>query len=165
MRVVRQGGSIRLQDRVGPYWALGLFLLAGGILGLAFPLGLANDAAQLKSWERLASAGIGLGVCTGAIWWLARNPRSDIEVDLTRRNLRIVRLGITGRQVRQLPFDQLQNVELEQGSDSDGDPIWRPVVRLRSGGLLLLSELWSHDEAEVRRAAGTVADACRLPLT
>ena len=162
LRIIRDGGVIRLTDRVGPYWALGLFLLAGGLLGLAFPLGLASDAARLEPWERAASMVIGVGVSAGALWWLSRNPRTQVTLDLSRRSLLLVRVGVTGRWVRQHSFDQLEQVELERGADSDGDPIWRPRVRLRDGGVLLLSQLWSHEEAEVRRDLGAVAQACRL---
>ena len=162
LRIIRDGGVIRLTDRVGPYWALGLFLLAGGLLGLAFPLGLASDAARLEPWERAASMVIGVGVSAGALWWLARNPRTQVTLDLSRRSLLLVRVGITGWWVRQHSFDQLERVELERGADSDGDAVWRPRVRLRDGGVLLLSQLWSHEEAEVRRDLGAVAQACRL---
>ncbi|HZN99360.1 MAG TPA: hypothetical protein VFB61_16675 [Gemmatimonadales bacterium] len=162
LRIIRDGGVIRLTDRVGPYWALGLFLLAGGLLGLAFPLGLASDAARLEPWERAASMVIGVAVSAGALWWLARNPRTQVTLDLSRRSLLLVRVGITGWRVRQHSFDQLERVELERGADSDGDPIWRPRVRLRNGGVLLLSQLWSHEEAEVRRDLGAVAQACRV---
>jgi hypothetical protein len=105
---------------------------------------------------------IGVAVCAGALWWLARNPRTQVTLDLSRRSLRLVQVGITGWRVRQHPFDHLERVELERGADSDGDPVWRPRVRLREGGVLLLSQLWSHEEAEVRRDLGSVAQACRL---
>jgi len=162
LRIIRDGGVIRLTDRVGPYWALGLFLLAGGLLGLAFPLGLASDAARLEPWERAASMVIGVAVSAGALWWLARNPRTQVTLDLSRRSLLLVRVGITGWRVRQHSFDQLERVELERGADSDGDPIWRPRMRRRDGEVLLLSQLWSHEEAEVRRDLGAVAQACRV---
>jgi hypothetical protein len=131
-------------------------------MGFAFPLGLARDAARLEPWERAASMVIGVAVCAGAFWWLARNPRTQVTLDLSRRSLRLVRVGITGWRVRQHSFDQLERVELERGADSDGDPIWRPRVRLRAGGVLQLSQLWMHEEAEVRRDLGAVAQACRL---
>jgi hypothetical protein len=165
MRIIREGGQITLRDRVAPYWALGLFLLAGGLLAIAMALGLATNANELKPWERLSSLGIGVGVTAGALWWLAQNPATEVRLDLTRRLLTLVRLGVTGRRERQLSFDELTAVELVQGKDSDGDPIWRPGARLGTGELVLLSQLWSHDEPAVRAGAGAVADSCRLPFT
>jgi hypothetical protein len=165
MRITREGGLITLRDQVGPYWFLGFFLLSGGVLGIAAPLGLANNAGDLEPWERLTSLAIGLGVSAGALWWLAKNPGTRLELDLTRRLLTLVRFGLLGRQVRRLSFTELAAVELVQGKDSDGDPIWRPAARLQSGELVLLSELWSHDKQGVLAGAAAVADSCRLPFT
>ena len=81
-----------------------MFLLAGGLLAIAMPLGLATDTGDLEPWERLASIGVGIGVSAGALWWLARSPATQVQVDLTRRRLRLVRLGLSGRQVRELSF-------------------------------------------------------------
>lgn len=165
MKITRHGGRIWMRDRVAPYWVLGLFLLAGGLIGIAMPLGLATNAGELESWERVTSLGVGVGVCAGALWWLARNPATEVQLDLTRRSFRLVRWGILGRQVRQVAFDQLESVQLEEGKDTDGDQIWRPVVRLRGGEVVRLSKLWSHDEAAVRAAAAAFAEPCRLPVS
>jgi hypothetical protein len=163
VRIKRDGGQITIRDQPAPFWALGLFLLSGGLVAVAMPLGLATNAKDLEPWERLASIGIGLGVSTGALWWLARSPASQVQLDLTRRRLRLVRSGLSGRLVRQLSFDELSNVEVEEGSDNEGGLVWRPALRLRSGELVLLSELWSRDQAGVRAGMAVVAEACRLP--
>jgi hypothetical protein len=165
MRITREGGLIIVRDQTGPYWFLVLFLLSGGALGIAAPLGLANNAGQLEPWERLTSLAIGIGVSLGALWWMAQNPSTRLELDLTRRLLTLVRLGVNGREVRQFSFNELAAVELVQGKDSDGDPIWRPAARLQSGELVLLSELWSHDKEGVLAGVAAVADSCRLPFS
>jgi hypothetical protein len=165
VRIKRIGGHISIRDRVGPFWALGLFLLAGGLMAIAMPLGLAANAGDLQPWERLASVAIGLGVSAGALWWLGRSPGTQMQLDLTHRRLQLVRLGLSGRQVRWLSFDDLERVEVEQGTDSEGGAVWRPAVRLRSGQPVLLSELWSHGRAEVEEVVSVVAEACRLPST
>ena len=163
MRIKRNSGQITIRDRPAPFWGLGLFLLAGGLMAVAMPLGLATNAGDLEPWERLASIGIGIGVSTGALWWLARSPATQVQIDLTRRRLRLVRFGLSGRRVRQLSFADLASVEVEQGTDDEGGLIWRPAVRLRNGALVRLSELWSHDQAAVETGAGVVAEACGLP--
>jgi hypothetical protein len=99
----------------------------------------------------------------GALLWLARSPATQVQLDLTRRRVRLVRLGLGGRHVRQLSFEELESAEIEQGTDSEGGTVWRPAVRLRSGGLVLLSELWSHDQAGVQESVAVLAEACRLP--
>jgi hypothetical protein len=163
MRIWREGGVISMRDRAAPFWLLGLFLLAGGIMGIAMPLGLANNAGDLEPWERLTSLLIGMGVSGGALWWLAQNPSTMIRLDLTRCTVTLVRWGILGRQERQLRFDHLECVDVEQGKDSDGDPIWRPLVRVRDGETLRLSELWEHDERGVRASLAVFAESCGLP--
>jgi hypothetical protein len=129
---------------------------------VAMPFGLATNAGALEPWERLASIGLGAGVSAGALWWLARNPATQVQLDLTQRRLRLVRIGLSGRLVRQFSFDDLASAEVEQGTDDEGGLIWRPAVRLRSGEKVLLSELWSHDRAEVEEGRAVVVQACGL---
>jgi hypothetical protein len=159
VRIKRDPGRITIRDRPGPFWALGLFLLAGGLLAVAMSLGLATNAGDLEPWERLVSIALGLGVSTGALWWLARSPASLVEVDLTRRRFRLLRVGLRGRMVRQFSFDDLAGIEIEQGTDDEGGRVWRPTARLRSGELVRLSELWSHDQAEVAEGTAILAAA------
>jgi hypothetical protein len=128
------------------------------------PLGLATNASDLKPWERLGSVAVGLGVAAGALWWLARNPATRAELDLTRRRLRLVRSGLVGRQVRSLSFDQVATAEVEQSTDSDGGTVWRPALRLHTNQLVLLSELWSHDRADVEQCVTVVAEALGVHL-
>ena len=162
LRITRTDGQISIRDRPAPSWALGGFLLVGGLVAVAMPLGLATNADDLEPWERLASLGIGLGVSIGALWWLARNPKMRVQLDLTRRQVQLVRIGLSGRHVRRLSFDDLMAAEIEQGSDSEGGAIWRPTVRLRDGQRVLLSELWSHDRAEAKEGVAVLAAACGL---
>ena len=164
LRITRTDGQISIRDRPAPFWALGGFLLAGGLVAVAMPLGLATNADDLELWERLASLGIGLGVSLGALWWLARNPKTHVQLDLTRRHVQVVRIGLSGRRLRRLSFDDLETAEVEQGSDSEGGAIWRPVVRLRDGHRVLLSELWSHDQVGVAEGVAVVATACGVPV-
>jgi hypothetical protein len=162
MRITRQGGLITIRDRPGPFWALGLLLLFGGGVALALALGLASNAGEIEPWARVASGLIGLGVGAGAIWWLRRSSATRAELDLTRQRLTLVRLGLAGRLVVQLELSEIGGVEEEQGTDGDGGVIWRPLLRLRNGERIALSELWSHDEKEVKRAVAVVTEACRL---
>ena len=163
MRIQHEGGQVWLRDHVAPFWALGAFLFAGGALGIGLPLGLVENAGDLKLWERFASGAIGLGLCTGAFWWLVRSPGSTVRLDLTRRSLRLVRWSILGREVRELRFDELAGTKIEESEDSDGGKVWRPGLRLQGGDVLLLSKLWSHDERGVRATVDAIAELCRLP--
>ena len=127
------------------------------------PLGLATNAGDLQLWERLASLGIGVGVSAGALGWLARTPKTHVQLDLTRRQVQLVRIGLSGRHVRRLSFDDVELAEVEQGRDDEGGAVWRPAIRLRDGQRVALSELWSHDQVGVAESVAVVAMACGLP--
>jgi hypothetical protein len=158
MRITRSGGKITIRDRPGPSWGLGLFLLTGGVLAIAMPLGLATNAAELQPWERLASFGIGLGVAGGAILWLRHSPGTRTELDLTRRRLRVVRFGLAARRPRELAFGEVESFQVEEQMDDDGNPVWRPAVLLRNGVRVGLSELWSHDHLGIDEAARIMSE-------
>jgi hypothetical protein len=163
MRITRSSGRIIIRDRPGSSWGLGLFLLTGGVVAIAMPLGLATNAADLQPWERLASFGIGLGVSGGAIWWLRHSPGTRTELDLTRRRLRVVRYGIAGSRRRELAFGEVWSFQVKQGADDDGNPVWQPAALLRNGETIALSELWSHDRLGIAEAATVMSRACDLP--
>jgi hypothetical protein len=162
-RITRTDGQISIRDSPTASWALGGFLLAGGLVAVAMPLGLATNAGDLEPWERLASLGIGVGVSVGALWWLARSPATHVQLDLTRRHMQLVRIGLSGRYVRRLSFDDLEVAEVDQGSDSEGGTVWRPAVRLRDGQRVQHSQRWSHDQVGVAETVAVVAAACGLP--
>ena len=101
MRITRDDGQVTLRDGATSHWFLGLFLLAGGLLCIAAPLGLANDSDRLQRWGRVASIAVGLGVSTGALWWLRRSPATRIVLEPGRRRMQLIRLGLTGRKVEE----------------------------------------------------------------
>jgi hypothetical protein len=160
VRIRRANGRITIRDHAGPHWFLGLFLLAGGLIAVAALFGLANDSERLGLWERAASVAIGVAVCAGALWWLYHSPSTFVVLDLGRRRIRLVRRGITGQQVQEFGFDEVGEVAIERGKDSDGDVVIRPTAHLRSGVTVHLSALWSHDQGGVLAAAAEVALAC-----
>jgi hypothetical protein len=115
--------------------------------------------------ERLAALTVGIGVFAGAIWYLTRCSATVVQLDMTQRQLTLTRTGLSGRHIRKISFAELTSVELVESKDTDGDPIWRPAVRLGNGETLLISELWSHDRKEILAGAAALAQSCRLPLT
>ena len=163
MHVRREGGSIRIHDRPGAHWALGLFLLAGGGITMAAALGLATNAAALGAWARLGCLAIGAGGVAGALWWLARAPASRTTIDLIRRRVQIARWGLTGHSRRELEWHELAGMIIEGGRDSDGDTVVRPALQLHSGEVVPLSLLWSHDGEGIETMLSELARECHLP--
>jgi hypothetical protein len=54
-------------------------------------------------------------------------------------------------------FADVLAVELETGTDSEGDPVYRPILRLRNQAPVLLSLLHVHDRAQVERVIREIA--------
>jgi len=107
VRIRWEGRLVSLRDRAAPFWALGLFLFAGGVLAVLMPLGLATNAGELEPWERLASTAVGLGVCAGALWWLERSPGTEVQVESCCRSCGVTTSAASGRlspPSRSLPF-------------------------------------------------------------
>ena len=151
-----------MQDRPGAAWALGLFLLGGAALAVLMPLGLATNARVLPAWQRLSSVAIGVLGGAGTLLWLAMNPSTRVEIDPAGRRMQFRLLGISGRRIRTVRFSEVEYVGVQGGQDSDGGAVWRPLIRLRGGEIVLLSQLWSHHRAGVDQAVAIVADACGL---
>ena len=95
MLIEREAGHVRVRDRAALHWALGLFLLGGGVIAIAAPLGLATNAAALASWERLAIIALGLGVSAGALWWLWQVLRASAAATSTE----CMKLSACGRRL------------------------------------------------------------------
>jgi hypothetical protein len=155
---------VTIRDQAASHWFLGLFLLSGGLLCIAMTLGLANDFDRFQLWERVATAAVGMGVSAGALWWLGRSPATRVALDPGRRRMQLVRLGLNGRKVEEVRFDEVAEVTVEQGKDSEGGVVTRPIARLKSGATLHLSELWSHDVHGVIAVAEEVARTCGVAL-
>jgi hypothetical protein len=162
VRITRESAGITMQDRPGATWGLGLFLLAGAALAILMPLGLATNARILPAWQRLMSVAIGVLGGGGTMWWLAMNPSTRVEIDAAGRQMRLRLLGLSGRRTRTVSFSELEYVGVQGGQDSDGGAVWRPLIRLRGGEIVLLSRLWSHDRSGAEKVAAAVADECGL---
>jgi hypothetical protein len=125
VRITRADGQVTIRDQAAAHWFLGPFLLAGGLLCLAAPLVLASDFYGLQRWERVAIIVVGLGAGKGALWWLRRSPSSRVVLDPGRRRMRLIRLGLNGRKIEEFRFDEVADISVERGKDSDGGAVTR----------------------------------------
>lgn len=62
-----------------------------------------------------------------------------------------------GREEICVPFADVDAFEVEAGTDSEGDPVFRPLLRLHSGATVLLSLLHVHDRAQVEHTLQELA--------
>jgi hypothetical protein len=59
VRITRNASQVSIRDQAAPFWLLGLFLLAGGVLAVAMPLGLATNAGNSRRGSALPVWGWG----------------------------------------------------------------------------------------------------------
>jgi hypothetical protein len=146
-----------VEDSPGLSWILGaLFFFVGGVFALG-SLGLATNAAELSFGVRTVIFVLGtIGVGTG-VWVWKRSPLSRVQVNVSDRYILINRWGITGRETTRVNFADVLAVELETGTDSEGDSVYRPILRLRNQAPVLLSLLHVHDRAQVERVVREIA--------
>jgi hypothetical protein len=131
--------------------------------GMRCPFGRDDVAVRIACRQAHATGGSLRITRTDGQISIRDRPTTHVRLDLTRRYVQLVRIGLSGRHVQRISFDDLEVAEVDQGSDSEGGPVWRPAVRLRDGQRVLLSELWSHDQVGVAEGVAVVAAACGLP--
>jgi hypothetical protein len=149
--------SFFVEDSPGLSWILGgLFVFVGGAFALG-SLGLFTNAADLSFGIRTAIFVLGtIGICAGG-WVWKRSPLSRVQVNVSERYILINRWGLTGRERTRVDFADVQAVEVETSTDSEGDPVYRPILRLHNKAPVFLSLLHVHDRAQLERVIQEIA--------
>jgi hypothetical protein len=135
----------------GLSWILGgLFVFVGGVFFLG-PIGLFTNSEKLSFIMRaLVSLRGAVGICTG-LWVWKRSPCSRVQAAISEQCLVVTRWGLTGRQELRVPFGDVEGFEIENGVDTDGDAVFRPLLRRRDKTTLLLSVLHVHDRIQMEQ--------------
>ncbi len=158
MRIIQSNGVVTATDTPGLHWLLGGLLATVGAVFVAATLGLADNAAGQPPGVR-AFAGLAgpVGVIAG-LGVIRAAPRIRTEFDTTAAEVRVRR----GRgAVESFPLGDIEAVELDQSKDGDGNPVYRPALRLRGGGQVLLASAWMHHGP--REAATELAALLGVP--
>lgn len=151
MRYWEAAEGLVVEDAPGFMWILGaLFVFVGALFALG-AAGVFTNATDLGFGTRVTIFALGAtGVAVG-LWNWKRSPLSRVQVNVRDRYVLVSRWGLIGRQNIRVDFSDVAALELETTSDSEGDPVFRPVLRLRSGATVLLSLIHVHDRAEIER--------------
>jgi hypothetical protein len=104
----------------------------------------------------------GLVALATGIFYAWRSPLSIVRID--REALTVTRVGLVGRHVERVAVFEIAHLAVERSVDSEGGAIARPVARLRSGHLVVLSLLWRHDVAAVAILVKRLAAAVRTTV-
>jgi hypothetical protein len=117
-----------IRDQSGCLAVFGIAFVASGVFVLAFALLV--DAATLT---RAIAATIGVAHLLGGLFTFRNAPFRKIEIDPHRRELIITSFGWGGRQRQVIAAEDIAGGHLLPDRDSDGDPIFTPRLRLKSG--------------------------------
>ncbi len=153
MRIEESEGRLVLRDAPGLHWLLAAIFLCVGGLFAACPLGLCVNPGKVPTPAKVTFFLAGcIGVAVGV--YVARtSPLSVSTFDRLQGRLVVRRWGLLGRSTAEALLHQIQAVQVVEKQDSEGDPVYRVELRLRSGQPLLPSLLWVHDKAGSERAA------------
>ncbi|MEM1116255.1 MAG: hypothetical protein AAF845_16525 [Bacteroidota bacterium] len=149
----------RVTDAVGCARAFGLPFLVTGSFCLAAALG--GMFGVEGGWDRLGVGVIGAGhLGAGLALWLGRWTGAVVRrrgVEWTER--RLFRAPVR----REIAPSEVDRVEVEEDTDSDGDDIFRVALRLRSGERLPLTRQYVQVRAVADEAALAVARRLQIP--
>jgi hypothetical protein len=144
-----------MQDNPGCIWLLGLFFMFIGGLFVTGALGLFTNADTLAWYERLLVAAMGTIALGAGLVLIYRAPRSRISVNRELRMMELERRGVFVNERRKISFEETDAVELQESTDGDGDPIFRPALKLKNGERVSLFFVWSN-RAETEKQIRTI---------
>jgi hypothetical protein len=153
MQIEETPEQLILRDRPGCIWGLGLFfLLIGGLFALG-PWFFFTDRAETPFWQTLLASAMGWVGVSVALWLIARTPHTTVLFDRLARTINIQRWGLAGRKIETYTFSEAAGFEVVQEKDTEGDPIFRLRLNLRSGQSTWLTMVHLHaDDAYVEAA-------------
>jgi hypothetical protein len=139
MRIQQTGLRLVAKDTPGCLWLFGLVFVSSGTFVLA-SVPFSAEWAGFTGWERTAILAIGISHLGAGLWLIRSTPATVLELDRTR-GLGTHRLRHPGDRdwtVTRFPLADLRDVNLLEGSDSDGDPTFAIRLVLADGRELRL---------------------------
>lgn len=143
MRVHTSRHRCRIDDRPALHWMLGGFFLVIGILFV----GLGLSDATAGRFAQLAAVLMGTAGIAAAVYVWRRAPRSRVEFDAQADRIVIRRDGVGRHEHSRHRLRDVTAVTVEEGKDTDGDPVYRVNMTLRDGTVEDLLPVWQHDRA------------------
>jgi hypothetical protein len=151
----------RLELRESP-WPLRAAAVFIGVVGAFFVIATVAELDRISppsGWTRWGIAAIGAGamLTTPAVW--RRAPDRRVIIDRSLRVVRIIERAGAVPADWTLRFDEIAGAEIERGKDDEDHTVFRPVLRLTTGGTLPLRNSFS---ADLTREETIAASACSL---
>ena len=162
MKVIQQTtNNLVLKDSAGCFWMLGLFfvVIAGTfVIGL---LGAFHNLTELNELERTGVWFISLGGLAAGIWFIYTNPGTRLDFNKTENMLTIQRRGLMRNEMEKHLLDKIEDIILVESEDSEGDPVYRIELKLKSEKNASLTELWINNKEGLQKTIDTIKDFLR----
>ncbi|MGH7471146.1 MAG: hypothetical protein ACRENP_24625 [Longimicrobiales bacterium] len=133
-------------------WLLGLGFLAGGITAFTLLL-VASPDSQPGAWGKLIITVIGGAHITAGAWLIGSSPNITVWLRRDRPVLHVTKHWLLHKRERVIHLDEIAHFQVRQSEDSDGDPVYRLELHLRSGERLPLQSVDLHTRTEIDAAA------------
>ena len=141
MKTERSEGKLMIKDQPGLLWFLGFLFVAVSTVFVLGPLGLFTNNHEISALTRVFSFLMGcIGVGAG-LWVVERHPQITSVFNRVSGRLELTRWNLLRRSAsqRELGLAEIRDVQLVEGKDIDGDPIYGIRLLLRSGEEIALS--------------------------
>ena len=125
---------------------LGLFfvVIAGTfVIGL---MGAFTNLYELNELERSGAWIVSLSGLAAGIWFIYSNPGTRLNFDKSENLLTIQRRGLMRNEIEKYRLDDIADFKLVESKDTDGDPVYRIELQLKSGNKASLTELWINNK-------------------
>jgi hypothetical protein len=131
---------------------------------LTVPL-FAPEWATFGWWERVAVLAIGVSHLGGGLWTIRHYPTTDTELDRTRRTgtHRVRKPGEREATVTSFRLADVRDVDVLEGKDSDGDPVYSVRLLLSGGREIRLQGHPAAGKAPAHVHAGSIRRFLGLP--
>jgi len=152
MKIIRQTNTnLVLKDSPGCFWMLGLFfvVIAGTfVIGL---MGAFTNLYELNELERSGAWIVSLSGLAAGIWFIYSNPGTRLNFDKSENLLTIQRRGLMRNEIEKYRLDDIADFKLVESKDTDGDPVYRIELQLKSGNKASLTELWINNKEGLQK--------------
>jgi hypothetical protein len=156
MHIQETPEKLILQDRPGCIWLLSLFFILIGSMFVLGPLFLFSDRAEQPWYVSAIAIFMGLAALGAGLWQARRVPLSTTTFDRLDRSISMITWGLAGRSGQRWTFNDASALVVVEEKDSEGDPIYRLQLVLRSGETAWLTAVHLHVREPYDQAAGRV---------
>ena len=163
MNIIHQTKTnLVLKDSAGCFWMLGLFfvVIAGTfVIGL---MGVFTNLYELNELERSGAWIVSLSGLAAGIWFIYSNPGTRLNFDKSENLLTIQRRGLMRNEIEKYRLDDIADFKLVESKDTDGDPVYRIELQLKSENKASLTELWINNKEGLQKDIDCIKNFLRI---